>query len=1065
VEFRILGPLEAVDGDQPIPLGGMKQRSVLALLLLARGRPVATSRLIDEIWEGRPPETAQKSIQGYVSSLRAALGAGRVQTLERAYALRLEPGELDVERFEELVRSAGGAPPGEAAERLRKAFGIVRGEPLEDLRREPWSERESAHLDELVRGAVEARIDAELALGEHRRLVPELERLVAEHPYREHLLEQMMIALYRSGRQADALDAYRRGTARLRGELGLEPGRQLHALEQAILNQDPALEPSRLAVTRRAALRRRLGWKLIATGGAVLAAAAGAAAGLLAIGGGVSFEKLKPSIVLLDMQKQKVIAQWPYRDFQYPWVTTGNGHFWLASITAPGTEIDPRTGRFLRRFFPPLATGTNLALPRGRSIWFTTVAGLIRYDLGVDQETARYRIVRGTHRFGLNGIAYGAGSIWVTSPEENEVIRVNPATGAVLARIPVRTPFWLSYGNGGLWTTSDVDGVERIDPATNTVAAIAPVPEPIDEVVVGGGFAWATNPPKGSVYKMDRSGRIVATYETGDGAREPSYSDGKLWVSNGSAGTLTSIDAATGGEHTYRFGHPLLTEAAIGRYVLVAITEGLTVEEQLAKLHGPIAKLIVPIFQFDPPDPPLNSNPFVFELERATCAGLLRFSETNGTLEPELAAAMPTVSPDGRTYTFTVRRGLRFAPPSGAPVTTGAIRYSIERALSPKLGTPRPAAMYLRDLSGISVHGRRISFTLRARSPDFLERLSLPYYCTVPPDTPIVNGSTVHPIAPPSAGPYYMAARHNGDWTVLKRNPNYRGPRPARLDAIVLREGLDPERAVGKVEQGEWQGLALDDPLLAPGGAVARRFGAAGSIVYRALPEARLDYLALNSSRGPLRDAALRRRVAAALDRAALAVSRDLTPTASLLPPALRGGSIAAPPRLERQPAGKEPLTLTLAVQSDCGQPCSDFADLVSGALRPLRILVTTVASSNVSAAIQAPGTRVDMAAVTTELPYPDPASFLAQMLGHDVPAAWLPASTRAAVARLETLSGRDRDRAAVALAQRLERVDIPVVAYGTPQIGMLLRPQLGCRRWDAFDSELDLAALCLASS
>src|SRR5207249_3354051 len=162
--------------------------------------------------------------------------------------------------------------------------------------------------------------------------------------------------------------------------------------------------------------------------------------------------------------------------------------------------------------------------------------------------------------------------------------------------------------------------------------------------------------------------------------------------------------------------------------------------------------------------------------------------------------------------------GLRFAPPSGAPVTARAIRYSIERALSPKLGTPRPAAMYLRDLSGIHVRGDRISFTLRARSPDFLERLSLPYYCTVPPDTPIVN---------------------------------------------------------------------------------------------RALPEGRLDYLALNSSRG-LRDRALRRRVAAALDRAALAASLNLTPTASL---------------------------------------------------------------------------------------HPDPSSFLVQMLGHDVPVAWLPASTRAAVA------------------------------------------------------------------
>ena len=196
------------------------------------------------------------------------------------------------------------------------------------------------------------------------------------------------------------------------------------------------------------------------------------------------------------------------------------------------------------------------------------------------------------------------------------------------------------------------------------------------------------------------------------------------------------------------------------------------------------------------------------------------------------------------------------------PSRLTSVRHSIERALSPKLGTPRPAATYLRDLTGIRVLGDRISFTIHARSPDFLERLSLPYYCTVPADTAIVNGSTIQPVAPPSAGPYYMAARENGEWTLLKRNPNYRGRHPARLDAIVLREGLDPERAVDKVEQGEWQGLSLDDPLLRPGRTVARRFDGTSSIRYFALPTARLEYLALNGGRGPLP-----RRVAEAADR------------------------------------------------------------------------------------------------------------------------------------------------------------------------------------------------------
>ena len=1061
MEFRLLGPLEVVDGERQVALGGAKQRSVLALLLLARGRPVPTDVLIEEIWNGGAPETARKSVQGYVSALREVLGDGRIRDARAGYALHVDPGEVDADRLEEVVRAAAKTEPARALERLRDALRPVRGEPLEDLRREPWAEREAAHLDELVLTALEARIDAELELGEHRRLVPELERLAAKHPYREHLLEQLMLALYRAGRQADALDVYRRSTMRLRSDLGLEPSRKLQGLEQAILNHDPSLDAPRTMRARRAVLRRRLGWKLIALAGVVIAGAAVGAAGLLATGGGVSYASLKPGVVLLDMQKHRVIREWPGRYFNYPWAFTGDGHFWMASFNKPGTEIDPRTGRFLRQFLPP--DGADLALSRGNRMWFTTPSGLVEYDLRVHQESqvvAKYRIVHGTHRFGLVGIAYGAGSLWVASHEENEIVRVDPSTGKVQARIPVRLPLWLAYDDGSLWTTSDVDGVERIDPETNTVVAVARVPEPIDEVRVGGGFAWATNAPKGVVYEIDPSGQIAATYETGDGAHEPSFSAGKLWVSNADAGTLTSIDAASGETRTYRFGHPLGTEATLGRYVIVAIVDGVTVEDQLAKLHGSVAKLVVPIFQFDPPDPPLNTNPFMLQLERATCGELLRFSPATGALEPDLAAAMPTVSTDGRTYTFTVRHGVRFAPPSGAPVTARAVKYSIERALSPKLGTPRPAATYLRDLERVRVHNDQISFTLRAPSPDFLERLSLPYYCTVPYGTPIVNGG-LQPIAPPSTGPYYMASRQNGAWTVLKRNPYYRGSHPARLDAIVIREGLDAEKAVGEVERGDWQGLALTDRVVLAGSAVARRYAhAGGSLAYRVLPEWHLDYLALNGGRGPLRDVVLRRRVAVALDRPALAANEDDdAPTSSLLP-ALDDGPLAS---TRATSAAPKPVTLRMAVESDCWK-CQQLAGLVAAQLRPLGITLRMVAVASIPAAMRAADKRIDLAALSTELPFPDPASFLTQMLGHDVPQSWVPATSRAAVTRLNRLSGRERSRAAVRIARRLARRDVPVVSYGAPQIGLLLRPKLGCRRWDAFDFELDLRALCLTA-
>ena len=188
MEFRILGPLEVEDDGRKIPLGGAKQRALLALLLLSRGRPVSTDRLIEELWNGEPPATATKSVQVYVTRLRRALGARRIVTQGRGYELVVAPGELDVDKFDALVRAASGAPPEDAAQRLREALRLVRGTPLADLSIEPWAQAEIARLEDRQLATLEARIEADLELGRHRELVPELEALVADHPFREHLL-------------------------------------------------------------------------------------------------------------------------------------------------------------------------------------------------------------------------------------------------------------------------------------------------------------------------------------------------------------------------------------------------------------------------------------------------------------------------------------------------------------------------------------------------------------------------------------------------------------------------------------------------------------------------------------------------------------------------------------------------------------------------------------------------------------------------------------------------------------------------------------------------------------
>jgi len=280
MEFRVLGSLEVVDHDGQVALGAPKQRALLAVLLLHRGEPVSADRLIDELWGERPPASANKIVQGYVSNLRKVLGDGRLVTQGRGYTLRIEPGQTDVDRFEALVaRGRRALADGDALTAgavLREALAVWRGPALSDFAYQPFAQAAIARLEESRLVVLEDRIDADLASGEHARLVGELEALVHEHPLRERLQGQLMLALYRSGRQADALQTYRIARVRLIDELGLEPGPELKEMERAILEQDPALAlgaPRREQQVFAAARRGGTGGLLIAAGGALLLAA------------------------------------------------------------------------------------------------------------------------------------------------------------------------------------------------------------------------------------------------------------------------------------------------------------------------------------------------------------------------------------------------------------------------------------------------------------------------------------------------------------------------------------------------------------------------------------------------------------------------------------------------------------------------------------------------------------------------------------------------------------------------------------------------------------------------
>jgi DNA-binding SARP family transcriptional activator len=242
VEFRILGPLEARSGGRRLELGGPRQRSVLAVLLLHAGDVVPASVLIDEVWGDAPPETAVNLVQGYVSELRKVLGSDVIATRGRGYAIDIAPSTLDLHRFEELMSKADGSPAAVAADRLRRALALWRGPAFADLVDEPFAHAVSARLDELRLMALERRIDADLAIGRHSELAGELEQLTREHPLRERLRALLMLALYRCGRQAEALDAYQAARSVLVDQLGIEPAPALRELHAAILRQDRELE-------------------------------------------------------------------------------------------------------------------------------------------------------------------------------------------------------------------------------------------------------------------------------------------------------------------------------------------------------------------------------------------------------------------------------------------------------------------------------------------------------------------------------------------------------------------------------------------------------------------------------------------------------------------------------------------------------------------------------------------------------------------------------------------------------------------------------------------------------
>ena len=894
MEFLVLGPVEVRIDGKAVPLGGPKQRSLLALLLLNANEVVSRERLIDTLWGERASAGAQRSLDSYVSRLRTLLGNERVERRAPGYMLHVETGELDLERFEALLEqgraAAAAGDAGAARNLLREALTLWRGRALADLESEPSLGRETERLEERRLLALEGRIDADLELGGSSELVSELERLVAEHPFRERLLGQLMLALYRAGRQADALAAFRAGRQRLAAELGLEASPDLRELERRILAHDPMLgalasRPARRSprITRTRAAAAAIALAAVAasvvagiklgTGGSTASTPRSSTTGVFELTGKSSLAGTSltdgPTAMVADASSiwlaepsagavvrvalsSGQVEQTVGLDGSPSTLAVGGGSVWAAGV--PGAtvyRIDQSTERVTDHIsLPRDARVVALAYGFGRLWVGDWNQELLAYDPATDRPVQRFQI--DVHP---SALAAGAGAVWIADYDHGLVEELDPRTGDDLGTIAVGAgPLAIAVGDGSVWVANSIDNtVSKIDPADGTAGAAIPVPNDPVALVVSGRSVSVASEYASSVSRIDpRRNAVAQTTSIGGGPTALAAAGGKVWV-----GTQ-ALGAHRGGTLRLLFQRTLSLDTALQEDV-----------------------------------PPLQS-------DGLTNDALLTFARagTSQHLVPDLAMSVPTPSDGGTTYTFRIRR----EPYSnGRLVQPEDFRRAIERVFrvgagwshlfTSIVGTSACTKSRCDLTRGIVVDNahRTITFRLTRPDPGFLGSLTSLAAAPVPPTTPWHDvGDT--PI--PGTGPY-MVASANKHAIRYVRNPHFQewshAAQPdGNPDVIVMRFGLSPVKEVRQIEQGkaDWSADGVPGSLLPE---VMRRFARQ----WHSLAGAQTDWLQLNTTAPPFDDVRVRQALNFAIDRGVVmrlyGGHLTATPTCQLLPPSVPG--------------------------------------------------------------------------------------------------------------------------------------------------------------------------------
>jgi YVTN family beta-propeller protein len=547
VEFRILGPLEVVDEGRPVSIRRGKEQALLVYLLLYANEVVPSGRLIDALWEERPPPTASKILQNAVSHLRKQLGDGRLVTRDSGYVLRVDENELDLRRFEALAKEG----------RSEEALALWRGTPLLGLAEERFVDDARRRLDEQRLAVLEDRIDDDLAAGRHDELIPELEQLVGEHSLRERLQGQLMRALYGAGRQAEALETYRQARRTLREELGLEPGPELQELERKILRQDPELTAGRRPRSRTAAKpRRRIG---LAVGGAVLVA--GLVVGVIYAFGGSDRPLLAyaNSLAVIDPANNKVVRVVPVGDTPRG-VAVGRHAVWVAN-SADGTvsKVDVDTLRVTKTIGIGAQAG-ELVESNGL-VWVVT--GLDNSLVPIDARSGGVHPAIPLSRdrtASAYAVATGAGSLWASSGDR--LLEIDPVTGTIVTSRHVGAGHEgagccfsihdLDYGDGAVWVVDASQTLGRVSPRSGRVTGSTQLGVIPVAVKFGYGAVWIglpdPNRPMLALWRVDpKTVRVTQTIGLGPAHEYLATLDvalgaGSVWVTNYEEGTLVRVD-------------------------------------------------------------------------------------------------------------------------------------------------------------------------------------------------------------------------------------------------------------------------------------------------------------------------------------------------------------------------------------------------------------------------------------------------------------------------------------------------------------------------------------------